>query len=104
MPTVVRSSFILLLVLVGLAMGPTVLAGAFDRGALLAASCEGCHGPGGHSPGAIPDISGHSEDYLRTTLEEFRAGERASTVMARHVKGYTEEEVAMIAAYFGAQN
>lgn len=75
-----------------------------NRGAILSASCEGCHGPGGHSPGAIPGISGQSAQYIRTALEQYRSGERPSTVMARHAKGYTREEVEQIAKYFEEQD
>jgi sulfide dehydrogenase cytochrome subunit len=33
-------------------------------------------------------------------MEEYRSGERASTVMARHAKGYTDDEILLIAEYF----
>lgn len=74
-----------------------------SRGAMLTASCEGCHGTNGNSPGAIPSISGKPADYLLEVLESFRSGERESTVMSRHVKGYTEEEIRLIAEYLASQ-
>ena len=73
------------------------------RGAILSASCEGCHGPEGRSPGAIPAIAGKSLDYLVETLESFRSGERQATVMGRHANGYTEEDIRLIAEYFSKQ-
>ncbi len=100
----VQRILIMLTTMAGCAMGTTGTAGELDRGTLLAASCEGCHGPGGHSPGPIPDISTQSAEQLRTTLEEFRSGQRAATVMGRHVRGYTEEEVVLIAKYFESQD
>ncbi len=78
-------------------------AAELSRGAILAASCEGCHGTGGRSPGAIPAIAGKSADYLVETLESFRSGERPSTVMGRHVSGYSEDEIRQIAEYFSSQ-
>lgn len=70
---------------------------------MLSASCEGCHGTYGRSPGVIPSIAGKSVQYLRNALESFRSGEKPATVMARHVKGYSEEEIRLIAEYFSRQ-
>jgi sulfide dehydrogenase cytochrome subunit len=74
-----------------------------SQGGMLSASCAGCHGPAGRSPGAIPALSGKTAEFIRTALEEFRSGERASTVMGRHAKGYTDEEILLIAEYFEKQ-
>ena len=54
--------------------------------------------------GSDPPIAGKSAEYLRETLESFRAGEKEATVMDRHVKGYTEEEIRLIAEYFSQQS
>ena len=76
-------------------------AGELSRGAMLSASCEGCHGTNGHSPGSIPSIAGKNADYIKLAMQDFRSGVRKSTVMGRHMKGYTEEEIVLIAAYLG---
>ncbi len=68
---------------------------------MLSASCAGCHGTDGHSPGSIPDLSEKSPEFIRVSLEEFRSGNRPSTVMGRHAKGYTDEEILLIAEYLG---
>lgn len=73
------------------------------RGGILSASCAGCHGTDGHSPGAIPDISNKSADFIRTALVDFRSGKRTSTVMGRHAKAYTDEEIQQIAEYLSKQ-
>lgn len=78
-------------------------AGELSRGEMLSASCAGCHGTDGNSPGSIPAISGKSADYIRTSLEDFRSGKRESTVMGRHAKGYSDEEIRLIAEYFERQ-
>ncbi len=70
---------------------------------MLSNSCAACHGTDGKSPGAIPSINGKSERFLSTALKEFRAGTRESTVMGRHAKGYSDEEIKMIAEYFSQQ-
>ena len=33
-------------------------------------------------------------------MNDFRSGNRPSTVMGRHAKGYTDEEISLIAEYF----
>ena len=102
-----QSSTILPLVAVSIMIAflpaSTVQAGAMDPGEMLSASCAGCHGTDGHSPGAIPDISGKSADFIRISLQDFRSGERESTVMGRQAKGYSDEEIRLIAEYFGRQ-
>ncbi|MEJ2142380.1 MAG: cytochrome C [Gammaproteobacteria bacterium] len=71
-----------------------------SRGAMLSNSCAACHGTHGKSPGAIPSINGKSASFLSKALKDFRSGERPSTVMGRHAKGYTDEEIELIAQHF----
>jgi sulfide dehydrogenase cytochrome subunit len=68
-----------------------------SRAALLSLSCTGCHGPDGHSPGAIPSINGKSADFISMSLKMFRSGDRPATVMGRHALGYTDEGIELIA-------
>lgn len=99
----VISSFamrLLLFTFIGLPLAPAALAEPPGQGAMLGASCAGCHGTDGRSPGSIPPIHGRSAEFIRTSLEEFRSGKRPSTVMGRHAKGYTDEEITLIAEYF----
>jgi len=81
---------------------PAVMSGASAR--MLAETCEGCHGTSGNSEGpAIPSIAGMSEDYMIESMAAYREGETKSTIMGRIVKGYTEEEVAMMAKFYAGQ-
>lgn len=94
---------VLLVALASLMLAPSAFAEELSRGAMLSASCAGCHGTDGKSPGAIPDISDKKSEFIRMSLEDFRSGKRASTVMGRHAKGYSDEEILLIAEYFGKQ-
>lgn len=76
---------------------------AIDPGMMLSHSCAACHGTQGKSPGAIPSINGKSAEFLFESLKEFQTGVRPSTVMGRHAKGYTEEELRLIAEFFSKQ-
>lgn len=71
------------------------------RGQVLSLSCAGCHGTDGKSAGIIPSFYGKSPEYIESALREFKSGERVSTVMMRHAKGYTDDEIHLIAQYFG---
>jgi len=78
---------------------PAVIAGA--SGAMLASTCEGCHGTDGASTGpATPSIGGMSEDYLIEAMEEFRDGDTQSTIMGRIAKGYTDAEIVAMSEYY----
>ena len=83
----------------------TVSAGAeeLSRGGMLSASCAGCHGTDGRSPGAIPSINGKSAEYISNALKDYRSGRRDSTVMGRHAKAYTDEEIMQIAEYMASR-
>ena len=100
----VRALLFATISVVGLLLAPSTQSGELSRAAILSASCEGCHGSDGESPGAIPSIAGKSADYLIEALEGFRSGERPATVMGRHVKGYSEDEIRLIAEYFASQD
>lgn len=71
------------------------------RGSIIATTCYTCHGTKGVSPGAIPTINDISPDRMVRTLKEFKEGTRASTVMGRHASGYTDDEIADVAQFFG---
>ena len=72
------------------------------RGAVLVNTCFSCHGTDGHSAGAMPSINGKSADYIVDTLQRFRDGSKPSTVMVRIAKGFTDEEIKTLAAYFSS--
>ncbi|NTW51994.1 MAG: sulfide dehydrogenase [Chlorobiaceae bacterium] len=71
------------------------------RGQNLALSCAGCHNTDGKSVGIIPAIYGKTAEYIESAMKDFRSGNRPSTVMGRHAKGYSDEEIHLIARYFG---
>lgn len=67
----------------------------------LARTCNGCHGLNGVSVGpSMPSIAGLPEPYLKNLLLQWKSGERYAATMDRHVKGYSDEELSALAAYF----
>ena len=83
-----------------LAAATTSQAAGISQGAMLSNSCAACHGTDGKSPGAIPSIHDKSAQFISGALTEFRSGERPSTVMGRHTRGYSDEEIRLIAEHF----
>ena len=74
---------------------------AADNISGLASTCNNCHGTGGVSVGhSMPSIAGLSEAYLKTIMMEWKSGARASASMTRLIKGYTDDEIAGLAAHF----
>ena len=82
---------------------------AQDRGALearsLAAGCAACHGTDGHAvvQATVPGLAGMPAERLVAQMNAFRAGTREATVMQQIAKGYTDTQLARLAAYFAAQ-
>lgn len=69
-----------------------------------AASCAACHGTGGKGAAdGIPAIAGQNKEVLLQKLLAFKQGNLPATVMQQHTKGYSDAELARIAAHFAAQ-
>ena len=52
---------------------------------------------------AAPTIAGFDRQYLIRVLQEFREGERESTIMGRIMTGFRPGEIRRMAGYFTAQ-
>ena len=72
--------------------------------ARLAATCAACHGTAGDTRGAtLPRLAGQPRQTLLATLKAFKTGQRPATIMTQIAKGYTDEQLDLLAAYFAAQ-
>jgi cytochrome subunit of sulfide dehydrogenase len=96
-----RSS--LLLLMLALASLHAGAAEPVGSGARLAATCTACHGTAAVNGNALPPLTGQSQEALLASLRAFKAGTRQSTIMTQLAKGYTDEQLAQIAAWFVAQ-
>ena len=69
----------------------------------LAATCFTCHGTDGRSVGGVPpSLAGQDKNYLLQTLKDFKAGKRPATIMHQQAKGYTDQELEVIAGFFAS--
>jgi len=98
---------------------------ASSQSEMLTDTCVACHGENGNSLGpAIPSLGGMSRNYLLGAMLAFKYGEndqlnaaiqsdpdledveaftRTSTIMARIAKGYSDDEIKIIADHFSEQ-
>ena len=72
-----------------------------DYARSIAATCTTCHGIEGRSAGGVPpSLAGQDKDHLLRQLLDFKSGRRTATIMQQHAKGYTDEQLELIAGYF----
>jgi len=74
-----------------------------NYGRNLAAACASCHGTNGVSQPGMPHLAGRDRSEIARLLEDFRSGKRPATVMHQIAKGYSDDQIAAIAAYLSAQ-
>ena len=68
-----------------------------------AAGCANCHGTNGQAQPGLASLAGASKDETVQKMKEFKSGARPATLMHQLAKGYTDEQIEAIAAYFAAQ-
>ena len=69
----------------------------------LASNCANCHGTNGQAIAPMPMLAGQSKDAIVKTMRDFREGKRPATIMHQLAKGYSDEDIDLIAGYFAAQ-
>jgi sulfide dehydrogenase cytochrome subunit len=76
---------------------------AAQTSAVGASSCSGCHAARKTIDTPVPRLVGRSPADIEAAMTAFRAGQRPSSVMERIAKGFSDDEVKAIAAWYGAQ-
>jgi cytochrome subunit of sulfide dehydrogenase len=70
----------------------------------LAATCANCHGTNGQARAEMPSLAGRPAEATVALMGAFKAGQvPAATIMHQIAKGYTDEQIRLIAGYFAAQ-
>lgn len=69
----------------------------------LAATCANCHGTNGHAQTGNEPLAGGNKDEMLKKLLDFKRGAKPATIMHQLSKGYSDEQLAAIAAWFAAQ-
>ena len=72
--------------------------------AVLASNCANCHGTVGVvGQGAMPNLAGQQKIYIIEQMRAFRDGKRPATIMHQLAKGYTDQQIELIAEFFSRQ-
>jgi len=73
----------------------------YKRG--LAATCANCHGTDGKGvvDGGMPLINTLTSEQMLTQLKAFKSGAREGTIMPQLAKGYSDEQLEIIANQLG---
>ena len=69
----------------------------------LAAGCANCHGTNGVSAGGIASLAGQSKADLVRKMQDYKTGKVPATIMPQLAKGYTDEQIDLVAGWFAAQ-
>ena len=77
---------------------------AQDRAQQLASACAICHGTDGRGDSQVlPPLAGMPREHIASQMRAFRDGQRPATVMHQIARGYTDEQIDALAAWFAAQ-
>ena len=78
---------------------------ATTKNAETGQACVDCHGASGNAPidPTYPKLGGQYHDYIEHSLQMYRDGDRENSLMASQAKKLTDQQIADLAAYFGAE-
>ena len=98
--TMAIGSMVALLPLLGQAQAPAADA-LLARN--LAATCANCHGTNGQARGEMKPLAGVPAEKIIAALADYKSGAQPATIMHQIAKGYTDEQIRLVAGYFAAQ-
>jgi cytochrome subunit of sulfide dehydrogenase len=74
-----------------------------NLGRNLAATCANCHGTNGQARGDSKPLAGVSAEKIIAAINDFKSGAQPATIMHQIAKGYSDDQIKLIATYFAAQ-
>ncbi len=70
----------------------------------LAATCANCHGTEGRSATKdVVSLAGLPKEHIVSQMKAFKDGTRPATIMHQLAKGYTDQQIDLVAAYFASK-
>jgi cytochrome c553 len=69
----------------------------------LAATCANCHGTNGNARGDMKQLAGLEAGKIVAMMGDFKSGNQPASIMHQIAKGYTDQQIQLIAGYFAAQ-
>ena len=67
-----------------------------------AAACANCHGTQGVAQDGMESLAGQKQEDLVKKMMDFKTGKKPATVMHQLAKGYSDEQINQLAAYYAA--
>jgi cytochrome c553 len=83
-------------------VGVTHAGGNAQAGKSKAASCAGCHGPGGEGIAPNPALAGAKESEFVQAMKDYKSGKRANPVMKAFAGQVNDQDIADLAAYYAS--
>ena len=92
-------------ILLAAALAFAAPAGAQDAATRnMASACAICHGTDGRAATKdVVPLAGLPATHIASQMRAFRDGQRPATVMHQIAKGYTDQQIDALAAWFAAQ-
>jgi sulfide dehydrogenase cytochrome subunit len=103
MPTQTMSRRLLAVAATSLLVAIEASAQTRNAGRDIAAGCASCHSQN-IALGKIPSLAGLGKAELVARLIEFKSGRRAGTVMPQLAKGYTDEQIELVATWLSSES
>ena len=72
-------------------------------GRLLASNCFQCHGTNGAGPG-FDNLAGKSARSIFEAMKELQAGKEGEDIMSKHSRGYTDDQLNLLAEWLSLQS
>lgn len=72
-------------------------------GRLLASNCFQCHGTNGAGPG-FDNLAGKSARSIFEAMKEMQAGKEGEDIMSKHSRGYTDDQLQLLAEWLSLQS
>jgi len=69
---------------------------------LWASACMTCHGSQGRAQPGMASLAGMDRDAMISKMTNFKTGRAPATIMHHIARGYSDEQIAAIAAHFAA--
>ena len=69
----------------------------------LAATCANCHGTNGNARGEMKALAGRPAAATVTLMAGYKNGSLPATIMHQIARGYTDEQIKLVADYLAAQ-
>jgi sulfide dehydrogenase cytochrome subunit len=67
-----------------------------------ASTCATCHGTAGIAQPGMESLAGANKDEILKKMMDFKTGKKPATLMHQLSKGYSDEQLQALAAYFAA--